>query len=64
VTLPESWTYQKPRYNCPVCGVETHRGRTCRYHNRNESKYKKAVLDVRVAHLVSVINECIDKARL
>jgi hypothetical protein len=64
MTYPESWNpVRKPRYNCPVCGVESMRSRTCAYHRRANDMYKEACLKRRVAHLVSTVNECIDKAR-
>lgn len=51
------------RHECPICGVEVMRGRTCNYHKRYEDRAKTAVQEMRVKHLTQIVNEAIDEAR-
>lgn len=51
-------------WRCPVCHVETMRGKTCRYHKRSEARVAAAVLELRErAALVALLCEAIDEAR-
>lgn len=51
------------RRNCPICHVETHGGRTCRYHVRQRDRHARAVRDIRVNHWKELLCEYIDEAR-
>jgi len=53
----------RERRNCPICGVETYAGRTCRYHKRVYDWHERTARDRRVRHWVHMINELIDEAR-
>ena len=51
------------RHECPICGVEVMRGRTCYYHKRYEDRVRTAVQEMRVKRLTEIICEAVDEAR-
>lgn len=52
------------RHECPICHVETKRGQTCFYHNRNRARVEAGVIERRVAHFSAIVCEAVDEARV
>lgn len=52
------------RHECPICHVETKRGQTCFYHNRNRARVEAGMIELRVKHFAALIGEAVDEARV
>ena len=52
-------------WRCPICGVQTIKGTTCRYHKRNQTRVSAGVLELRERRaLIDLLCEAIDEARM
>lgn len=63
MTLPDCWTEQKPRRNCPICGVESTGGKQCSYHAKMRKQHARKAMLYRVRKLTDMIGECVEEAR-
>lgn len=53
----------KPRHECPICGVETKKGNSCNYHAQGRRRHEREALKYRVEKMTQMICECVEEAR-